>query len=53
MTIAELKTAIALAETLDHLPEETRVVVRPWGGDVQVESAEDPDTGEWVLVIRG
>ena len=54
MTIAELKTAIALAQTLDHLSDETQVVVQPWSGDVLVESVEDPNgSDEWVLVIRG
>jgi len=53
MTIAELKTAIALAQTLDLLPDEAEVIVRPWTGDVLVESSQDPETDEWVLVIRG
>lgn len=53
MNIAQLKQAIALAQTLDQLPDEAEVVVKPWPADVQVESAQDPDTDEWVLVIRG
>jgi hypothetical protein len=54
VTIRELKQAIALAQTLDRLSDETQVVVEKWPGDVIVESVEDPNgSDEWVLVIRG